>query len=202
MQHLVNFRLSVYFSKQNIRRCLEAICKWNIIRKMYLKSKLYRYKHMHISSDFRGWSCRVELELVKQSTSTRVAVLLLSTVVSAWLCSLSPCAVPNSRFIPLARPCGQSVPLDSFLPRHQQNGGAVKCDGPAVSPLTQCHQIECDMHSAATQIWTGFSLHTNLHGLVTGQMLLSPVALAWHTQTHKQTSPVNTHTHTHTELKC
>lgn len=48
--------------------------------------------------------------------------------------------------------------------------------------------IQCDTHSAATQIWTGFSLHTNLHGLITGQMLLSPLALSWDTDTH-------THTH-------
>lgn len=45
-------------------------------------------------------------------------------------------------------------------------------------PLTQGHPIECDMHSAAAHIWTGFSLHTNLRGLVTGQTLLSPLALA------------------------
>lgn len=39
--------------------------------------------------------------------------------------------------IPLACPSGQSVLLDSSLAHHQQNTGAVKCEGPAVSPLTQ-----------------------------------------------------------------
>lgn len=119
-----------------------------------------------------------------------------------WLWSLSPCAVQLQRSVPLACPRGQCVPLDSSLPHHQQNRGAAECDGPAVSPLTQGHQIQCDTHSAATQIWTGFSLHTNLRGLVTGQMLLSPQALAWHTHRHtdtlahmktQTTSPLNTH---------
>lgn len=43
------------------------------------------------------------------------------------------------------------VLLDSSSTHHQQNGGADKYDGPAVSPLTQCHQIQCDMHSVATR---------------------------------------------------
>lgn len=109
------------------------------------------------------------------------APLLLERV---WLCSQSPCGVQQLRVVPLACPRGWSVLLDLYLPHQQWNMEAVKCDRAALAPLTQDHPIECDMHSAATHIWTGFSLHTNLRGLVTGQMPLSPPALAWHRHTH------------------
>lgn len=57
--------------------------------------------------------------------------------------------------------------------------GGVKCEESALSPLTQGQQIKCDVHSAATHIQTGFSLHTHVCGLVTGQTLPSPLVLAW-----------------------
>lgn len=66
----------------------------------------------------------------------------------------------------------------SSLLRQQLSRGAVKCDGSALSPLTQGQQIKCDVHSAATHIQTGSSLHTDACGLVTGQTLPSPQALA------------------------
>lgn len=116
-----------------------------------------------------------------------------SLTLASWVPWRWPCSVQHQRLIPLGCPSGQSKLTDASSPHHQQNRGAVICDGPAVSSLTD---IQCDTHSAATQIWTGFSLHTNLHGLVTGQMLLSPLALAWHTHklTHigtQTTSPLN-----------
>lgn len=83
------------------------------------------------------------------------------------------------------------------LHRHQQNRGSINCDGAAVSSFTQRHPIQCDTHSAATRVWDGSALHTNLHGLVTGQTLLSPPAPAWrNTDTATQTS----HHTTRTEL--
>lgn len=44
-----------------------------------------------------------------------------------------------------------AVVLDLSSSHHQQDRGTVKWDSPAVSPLTLCHQIRCDMHSAAMQ---------------------------------------------------
>lgn len=72
---------------------------------------------------------------------------------------------------------------------------------PRCSPLNSApSDLIWHTHSVATQIWTGFSLHTNLYGCVTGQMLLSPLAPSWHTHTqahaHKDTNKLPTqHAH-------
>lgn len=57
-------------------------------------------------------------------------------------------------------------------------GGGVKCAGSALH-----QQMKCDVHSAATHIQTGFSLHADVCGLVTGQTLASPRGLVWHADT-------------------
>lgn len=67
-----------------------------------------------------------------------------------------------------------------YLLCQQLSRAAVKCGRAALSPLTQGQQIKCDVHSAATHTLAGFSLHTDVCGLIIGQTLPSPWALAWH----------------------